>query len=343
MKFDITCNTDDRYAQHCSAMLCSLFENNKEYEFHVHLLTNNLSSDIRQHFVELSRKYNNLITIYDIDDSRLDGVKFRKNRPLTKAAYFRVLLSSVIDKSIEKILYLDCDMIVLGDVSELFLIELDNYALAAVEDAMPNTYLHRNQLHMQYGEPAFCSGFMMINLKYWRKHKSEDKLIEYSKRDRKVVYMHDQDSLNYVFKGQWFHLAPKWNKNAMAISIVDSKAKYFDKYEFTFEPKIIHYAGEEKPWFNVWFPNKKVYDKYLYLSKYPNPSFTKISFTKRFHIWSNVIRYYINRYIHPIIPEIIEMFLKDIFMILQLCLSIFQPQKLKSLFLDRWLNKYKNS
>lgn len=340
MKIDITCNTDDKYAQHCSAMLCSLFENNKEHEFHVHLLTNNLSSDIRQHFVELSGKYNNLITIYDIDDSWLDGVKFRKNRPLTKAAYFRVLLSSVIDKSIEKILYLDCDMIVLGDVSELFLIELDNYALAAVEDAMPNTYLHRNQLHMQYGEPAFCSGFMMINLKFWRDNYVEEKLLEYSKRERKEVYMHDQDSLNYVFKGQWFKLAPKWNKNAMAISIVDPKAKIFDRYEFTYEPKIIHYAGEEKPWFNIWFPNKKNYVKYLNLSNYPEIQFTKIPVSKRIHLWTNVGRYYLSRYIRPIIPDIFEIVLKDIFMIFQVVFCLFQPKKFKSVILNRWLKKY---
>ena len=60
------------------------------------------------------------ITIYSVDESKLEGVVFRKNRPLTKAAYYRVLLPEVLDVSIEKVLYLDCDIVVVGEVKELF-------------------------------------------------------------------------------------------------------------------------------------------------------------------------------------------------------------------------------
>lgn len=46
--YNITCNTDDNYAQHCNAMLCSLFENNKDEEITVHVLCGNLSETNRQ-------------------------------------------------------------------------------------------------------------------------------------------------------------------------------------------------------------------------------------------------------------------------------------------------------
>ena len=45
--YNITCNTDDNYAQHCTAMLCSLFENNKDEEITVHVLCGNLSETNR--------------------------------------------------------------------------------------------------------------------------------------------------------------------------------------------------------------------------------------------------------------------------------------------------------
>ena len=152
--------------------------------------------------------------------------------------------------------------------------------------------------------------------------------------------MHDQDSLNYVFKGQWFRLSPKWNKNAMAISILDSKAKFFDKYEFTYQPKIIHFAGDEKPWYNLNFPNRKYYVHYLKLSGYPNPIFSEISTNKKIKLIKNIVKYYVNRYIHPFVPDIIEVILNDIVMMTLFFISILNPQLFKIYILKRWLKKY---
>lgn len=84
------------------------------------------------------------------------------------AAYYRLLLSSVLPQNLDKVLYLDCDMIVMRDIQEIFKIEIDNYALAATIDKFPYTEKHRLQLHMEVGERTFCSGIMLVNLKYWR-------------------------------------------------------------------------------------------------------------------------------------------------------------------------------
>ena len=92
MIYHVTCNTDDNYLQHCCAMLCSLFENNKEMTFHVHLLTHSLAADGKSFLNSLCQRYGYKINVYDVDEMKLEGVKFRKNRPLTKAAYYRILL-----------------------------------------------------------------------------------------------------------------------------------------------------------------------------------------------------------------------------------------------------------
>ena len=63
----------------------------------------------------------------------------------------------------------------------------------------------------------------MINLDYWREKDAEEKLLEYSKREREVVYLHDQDSLNYVFKNQWYVLPYKWGVAPLSIAIIDKK------------------------------------------------------------------------------------------------------------------------
>lgn len=291
--FNVTCNTDDNYVQHCAAMLCSLFENNKKHTFNVHLLIETLSESSRIKLNDIAHSYGNIITYHKVDSSHLRGVKFRKNRPLTMAAYYRMLLPSILN-GIDLVLYLDCDMIIMDDISELFELNLNNYALAASGDEFPYTDLHRRQLEMPVGTRTFCSGMMVINLSYWRYVNAEERLIEYAKRDREVVYLHDQDALNYVFKNQWYLLPPKWNHVAGSFypTVINDLLKAYDVFEYIFKPKIMHYAGEIKPWYNVLCPDGKFYKYYLQKSNFVGFSFT--DFPKKMS-FIFIIKYLINR------------------------------------------------
>lgn len=313
MIYHVTCNTDDNYAQHCCAMLCSLFENNKDMEFHVHILTHGLSEDNTNQIGKLCDRYNCIHTIYEVDESRLEGVKFRKVCPLTKAAYYRILLPDILDDSIEKILYLDCDIIVLNNISEIFQVELVGYALAACVDACPYNSHHRNQLGLSMTDHAFCSGVMMINLKYWREHHAVERLLEFSKRDRYPVFLHDQDALNYVFKRQWLVLPPKWNRGVLSFFAMAPGERDFDFHEYSFDSKILHYANHMvKPWFDVRFPERGYYMKYLLLSNFPNPKFIHRTFGQRAVVYKSSLFYYLNLYIRPLVPDFVEIIVKDI-------------------------------
>ena len=126
MTYHVTCSTDDNYLQHCVAMLCSLFENNKEHDFCVHLLVHSLSQDGRDLITELGNKYNNKTIVYDIDNSLIENLKMNKGamfngkQMYSIATYYRLFLPSLLSKDIDKILYLDCDVIVLKDIKELY-------------------------------------------------------------------------------------------------------------------------------------------------------------------------------------------------------------------------------
>lgn len=102
-------------------------------------------------------------------------------------------------------------MVVLGKIKPLFELDIEPYGVAAVKDVVPCIDEHRVQLSIPYGQDYFCSALMLINLKYWREHDSEARLLEFAKRERKI-FCHDQDALNYVFKNSWYQLPPKWNR-----------------------------------------------------------------------------------------------------------------------------------
>lgn len=297
MKINIVINTDDKYMQHAMAMLCSLYENNLPHDITVHVLEKNLSERGKRNILELSEKYNNEALFYDVDDSVLEGVQFRKNRPLSMAAYYRLLLSSILPCTLDKVLYLDCDMIVMRDIKEIFEIEIDGYALAATLDRFPYTEQHRLQLQMEVGERVFCSGIMLVNLKFWRDKNVEVGLLEYAKRHREEVFLHDQDVLNYYFKKKWFLLPPKWNRTAGNLKLSKQPLyKEFDRLAYIKTPMICHYASVGvKPWYDAPAPERGLYLKYLELSGFKDIAFEKKPLGVYLQLLFKTIRYNIRK------------------------------------------------
>ena len=325
--FHITCNTDDNYIQHCMAMLCSVFENNKCI-FHVHILTNGLSYENTNELEGLCNRYGNQLSVYQVNESPLEGVQFRKARPLSKAAYYRLLLSSIIPNDIEKILYLDCDMIVMGELTPLYDIDLTGYALAATADYMPTNDQHRQQLNLEFDERTFCSGIMMINLKYWREHDSEKELLAFAKKTRNPVYLHDQDVLNHIFRKQWFRLPPKWNR--IVFNIVPGGPQFgykrSDIREYFHAPMVVHYANKVKPWYDMWMPMRSYYRKYLKKSGYINVKFEKFGLKQRFEFDYVILRYLYKYYVLPLIPQLLFLLFHDIYILIALFIC---PTKLR--------------
>lgn len=341
MRLDITCSTDNNYVQHCMAMLCSVFENNKGHNIKVHLLHTSLSANGQSILSSMSKRYNNEIIFYEIDDRELACVSIADNHPdLSIATYYRFFIASLLPKDIDKVLYLDCDVIVLQDISELFSLDLDGYGVAAVKDVTPENDLHRQILGFELDGKAFCAGVMMINLEYWREHNCQRTMLDYANKMGKKLIMEDQDVLNHEFRGCWFELPYKYGRTPMSIAPLDKSQKYADIKEYVFHPAIIHYAAFVKPWLDIRIPDDKFYWKYVKLSMFMSPQKTKVTKDNRSKIRKLKFRYYVNFYLHPFIPDLIEMFVRDVLGLLKLFAFIFRPNLFAEYRLKRWLKKY---
>lgn len=341
MIYHLTCSTDNNYLQYCEVMLCSVFENNKDLNFHVHLLHSELTSEAISSLTGLCNRYGEIISFYRIDDAMLDKVNRRENSPVSIATYYRILLPELLDDSIDKIFYLDCDVIVLDSIKPLYELNLEGYGVAAVKDASPYDSYHRELMGLDLKKDAFCAGVMMINLDYWRKHNSKKELLDYSNTKQERVYLEDQDALNYVFRGHWFQLPYKWAKTPLSIGIIDQNMKIFDQLEYAFSPRIIHYAGPMKPWCDVWFPERKHYLCYLRIAGFSNPKIKHVDRAFRMRTYKNVLRYFANRYLHPLLPDVVELIFKDFFSLFKLVFSLLKGLKsINRFLLYRWLDKY---
>ena len=120
--------SDINYAPYYGVMLTSLFLNNKDCCFVIHLLTDNSWTDSKtKEFKSLSSKFYSQFNVYRINEQMMEKYPLRGH--LRLSTYYNLCAPVFLPASIHKILYLDGDMIVNGDIRSLWNIDIDGYSL----------------------------------------------------------------------------------------------------------------------------------------------------------------------------------------------------------------------
>ena len=178
--------------------------------------------------------------------------KHYKNYHVTLPTYFRFLLPDVLPKA-DKILYLDCDVIVRTSLEELFNTEIKNSPAAMVLDVETKKESERLGI-----KKYFNAGVMLINLSYWRKNSISTKLFEFGKENKDIILWQDQDIINCVLAGKIKELDEKWNYQFFLYDKVKAKSLS--------DASILHLSGRFKPWLMPF--EHPVYDCYYYYLTY---------------------------------------------------------------------------
>ena len=131
----IACNIDANFMQHCAVTLVSLFENNKSADICVHIVAPSLSEENQQILRNLVASYGNDIRFYFPPEYLLSCFAIKKfGKRISMATYYRCMFSAILPDDVEKVLYLDCDIVVLGDISEFWNTDLSGCGAACIED-----------------------------------------------------------------------------------------------------------------------------------------------------------------------------------------------------------------
>lgn len=260
---DIVCNMNDAYVQHCGVMLCSLFMNNREEHFRIHILHFSISKQSQSVLTEFVRSFENEIFFYQVGELDFELPNL-KSHYISAETYLRLLITRYVPASIKKILYLDVDMIVTGSIQELVDTPLDGYLLGAIQDS-PNPS-RQERLNIPKENGYFNAGVLLLNLTYWREYHFTETSIAYIKEHPDKIIQHDQDVLNVVSKGHWKRIPFKWNMlNTFFFRhpVVDNQ--FLEELEISKrDVRIAHFSGGVKPWM-AWekHPYHKEYYKYL--------------------------------------------------------------------------------
>ncbi|MBD0344735.1 MAG: glycosyltransferase family 8 protein [Coleofasciculus sp. Co-bin14] len=178
-------------------------------------------------------------------------------RYLTIVTYYRLLIPQIVPQHFNKAIYLDSDMVVKGDLEQLWNIDIgDNYVLAVQDDNqrfiwMSGGLRNYNELGINPNLKYFNAGMLVINLEKWRADNIPLKVVEYLERNKEYVRDHDQDGLNGVLVGKWGELHPRWNQMPRIYTYASWQDSPYDEQQYNellHEPYIIHYTTPPKPW-----------------------------------------------------------------------------------------------
>ena len=283
----IACNIDSNYVRHCAVTLVSLFENNKKEQFMVHVIADNLQESLQKTLENLCAQYQNHIAFYPPSLELLKGFEIRKfSKRISMATYYRCLLSDILPRDIERVLYLDCDIVVLGNIRPFYDTPLADVGVAAVEDIGCGETRRYEILNYPMKDSYFNAGVLLINLTFWRGHQVGKACIEYFRKYPERILFNDQDLLNSLLCRHKTFVPLKWNMQDGFYRNTTALGEEWDKAhaEDLRHPVVLHYTNR-KPWeYDSQHPLRDEYFKYLDLTpwKGKRPWHTPVNRLKRF-------------------------------------------------------------
>jgi len=250
-------NCDNNYIRYIAVAIRSIIENSSD-SFNYDIII--LHEDIRDNNIDILQKMTEGLPNFSLRFFRMgyylaefDIASFSEHGHISIAAYYR-LLAPLIFENYDRIVYLDCDLIMNTDAAELFCLSFEDKAVAAVVD------YYLTQASLQNTDPQFCqitnevlkindlstyfnSGVMVLNLEKIRREQYLTQFLEVGKINN--CRYHDQDILNSVLQGDVRLIDAAWNFQTHPELDSLQSIKYYLPIS---RVKIIHFCSQIKPW-----------------------------------------------------------------------------------------------
>lgn len=250
--------SNDGFARHLGTSMCSLFDRNRDVpEITVYVLSLGLDDENRKKLRLIADLYKRKLEILELGD-----IRKRFDFDVDTGGYDisimgRLFMGEMLPESVERVLYLDCDTVVVRSLKRIWKEKLGGAVLGAVME--PTIYSAvKESVGLGTGDGYYNSGVLLVDLKRWREEHVQDRLMQFLKEKGGALFASDQDLLNGALKGKIHTLMPECNffpnyryftyktllKHAPSYSAVPKEEFLKAKRQ----PVIIHYMGDERPW-----------------------------------------------------------------------------------------------
>jgi lipopolysaccharide biosynthesis glycosyltransferase len=249
---DIACAAEGQaYVAHSAAMLHSLLTAHHDHTVHIHYMHGpDIGAREERKLAGMVEREGGEISFLRVPDERLDGlptVGFTR-----KATWYRIFLPE-LRPELDRILYLDSDLLVLDSLAPLWEIDLTGRWVAAVTNVFQHNHVHRPEaLGLAGPEVYFNAGVLLMNLAELRRDGCTEALRSFGVENAPRLDWRDQDALNVVLGSRRLPLHPRWNC-MNSILLFPQAADVFGAdavREAREDPAIRHFEGPSanKPW-----------------------------------------------------------------------------------------------
>lgn len=214
---------------------------------HFWLLTPGIEPADARPLEELVQSAGARLTLIDCSQAHADMQAARVDRHLSTAAYYRLFLPDLLPRDVERVIYLDCDVLFLVEVERLDAVDLGGCSLGAVINPRSESY---RTLGLPGPNDYFNSGVLLLDLARLRETGEHRQAADFAQANPDKIPAHDQDALNYALAGKWHHLDVRWNQqykffrfNAAQLGFTEQELQRVRKAPF-----VAHFASKSKPW-----------------------------------------------------------------------------------------------
>jgi lipopolysaccharide biosynthesis glycosyltransferase len=229
---------DERFVDYAAVSLASLLSH-VSGEVEVNIVVDDVRPESQAKLEQIGRNFKTRLRIHQIDGKLFGGWSVAPH--ITRSTYLRILLPELIQG--DRVLYLDADTVIMGDVGPLFRMQLQREAFVAgvVDDGGART----SRLPRAAEDPYFNAGVLLMDLGALRDQAFTERCLRIYRENETDIVWGDQCVINKALEGHKHALDPQWNRQVFAHVVAKADWRRITPAENT---RILHFVGPVKPW-----------------------------------------------------------------------------------------------
>ena len=239
---NVLISVNQAYLPHVQVMLRSLRSRTDE-DVEIYLLNHTLDADTCAGLSDWAKSCGMVLHVIDVFKTQLDGLPIWPGR-FSVEMYYRIIAQYVLPAQLDRVMWLDADIVVLGDLAGFYHQKLDGYCLAACPDRGWDTdYVAgiKNKVGLPKDHQYFNSGVLLLNLEQLRQERTLPQLIAEINTVKDRLTYPDQDILNHLYDGKTKYCS--WREFNYQLDFDNRVA-----YPVLEHIRILHFTGYRKPW-----------------------------------------------------------------------------------------------
>lgn len=247
--YHILFTADQKYAVRLPVVIKSIHTVHPGVLFHIHLIGDDLSDELKRDLDAFCHRCQYGFSYYAAPDTLFLDAPV--NKYYSKAMYYRILAPLILPASIDRMLYLDPDILVINPLLPLWEQDMTDRLFAAASHTEEEGIVDNiNRLRLQTSSIYYNTGVLMMNLNLCRQSISPDQVFDFIEKNGHKLLLPDQDVFNALYGDRTIQIPDEvWNYDARKYGQYYIRSnRLVDENWVIQHTVILHYCGKDKPW-----------------------------------------------------------------------------------------------